>query len=143
MTSVGRRGRPRPPRRAAQWTSDAGAGYAPHGAGPEGSSPHGPTGLTEPVHCARSGAGPGTSRARDAVGGASLTSRTRAMSPASPLGSWWTDHLHLPGYDPIATAGPCRFDLRAAEQALGFCTQLLPASLSRWEAAIVLNLWGW
>jgi len=65
------------------------------------------------------------------------------MSPASPLGSWWTDHLQLPGYDPIATAGPCRFDLRAAEQALGFCTQLLPSSLSRWEAAIVLNLWGW
>ena len=65
------------------------------------------------------------------------------MSSAIPLGSWWTDHLQLPGYDPIATAGPSRFDLRAAEQALGFFTQLLPSPLSPWEAAIVLNLWGW
>ena len=65
------------------------------------------------------------------------------MSPANPLGSWWTDHLQLPGYDPIATAGPSRFDPRAAEQALDFFTQLLPSPLSRWEAAIVLNLWGW
>ena len=65
------------------------------------------------------------------------------MSPAPPLGSWWTDHLQLPGYDPIATAGPSRFDPRAAEQALGFFTQLLPSPLSPWEAAIVLNLWGW
>jgi hypothetical protein len=65
------------------------------------------------------------------------------MSPALPLGSWWTDHLQLPGYDPIATAGPSQFDPRAAEQALAFVTQLLPSPLSRWEAAIVLNLWGW
>jgi hypothetical protein len=65
------------------------------------------------------------------------------MSPAPPLGSWWTDHLQLPGYDPIATAGPSQFDPRAAEQALAFVTQLLPSPLSRWEAAIVLNLWGW
>ena len=42
------------------------------------------------------------------------------MLPATPLGSWWTDHLQLPGYDPIATAGPSRFDPRAAEQALDF-----------------------
>ena len=65
------------------------------------------------------------------------------MSRAPSLGSWWTDHLQLPGYDPIATAGPSRFDSRAAEQALGFFTQLLPSPLSRWEAAIILNLWGW
>jgi len=65
------------------------------------------------------------------------------MFPAPPLGPWWTDHLQLPGYDPIATAGPSRFDPRAAEQALGFFTQLLPSPLSRWETAIVLNLWGW
>jgi hypothetical protein len=65
------------------------------------------------------------------------------MSPASPLGSWWTDHLQLPGYDPVATAGPYRFDPCAAEQALGFFTQILPYSLSPWEEAIILNLWGW
>jgi hypothetical protein len=65
------------------------------------------------------------------------------MSPAPPLGSWWMDHLQLPGYDPIATAGPSRFDPRAAEQALGFFIQLLSSPLSRWEEAIILNLWGW
>ena len=65
------------------------------------------------------------------------------MSPAPSLGSYWTEHLQLPGYDPIATAGPTRFDPRAAEQALGFFTQILPDALSPWEAAIVLNLWGW
>jgi hypothetical protein len=65
------------------------------------------------------------------------------LARRNPLGSWWTDHLQLPGYDPIATAGSSRFDLRAAEQALGFFTQILPHSLSPWEEAIVLNLWGW
>lgn len=65
------------------------------------------------------------------------------MLPAIPIGSWWTDHLQLPGYDPIATAGPYRFDPRAAEQALDFFTQLLPSPLSSWETAIILNLWGW
>jgi hypothetical protein len=42
------------------------------------------------------------------------------------------DHLQLPGYDPIATAGPSRFDPRAAEQALGFFTQLLPLVVMKW-----------
>ena len=65
------------------------------------------------------------------------------MLPTSPLGSWWTAHLQLPGYDSIATAGACHFDLRAAEQALVFFTQTLPYPLSPWEEAIVLNLWGW
>ena len=65
------------------------------------------------------------------------------MPPSTSLGSWWTAHLQLHGYDPIATAGPCHFDIRAAEQALVFCTQTLHHSLSPWEEAIVLNLWGW
>ena len=65
------------------------------------------------------------------------------MPPFPSLGAWWTTHLHLPGYDPIATAGPCHFDLRAAEQALVVCTQTLHHPLSPWEEAIVLNLWGW
>ena len=63
--------------------------------------------------------------------------------PPSTLGSWLTAHLQLPGYDPIATAGPCHFDIRAAEQALAFCTQALHRPLSPWEEAIVLNFWGW
>jgi len=65
------------------------------------------------------------------------------MPPSPSLGSCWTEHLQLPGYDPIATAGPCRFDMRAAEQALVFCTQVLHHPLSSWAEAIVLNLWGW
>src|SRR5438445_13487853 len=65
------------------------------------------------------------------------------MPPFPSLGAWWTTHLQLPGYDPIATAGPCHFDLRAAEQALVVCTQTLSSPLSPWEEAIVLNLWGW
>lgn len=65
------------------------------------------------------------------------------MRPSTSLGSWWIAHLQLPGYDPIATAGACRFDIRAAEQALVFCTQALHLPLSPWEEAILLNLWGW
>jgi len=65
------------------------------------------------------------------------------MPPSTSLGAWWTTHLQLPGYDPIATAGLCHFDIRAAEQALVFCTQALHHPLSPWEEAIVLNLWGW
>jgi hypothetical protein len=65
------------------------------------------------------------------------------MPPFPSLGSWWTAHLQLPGYDSIATAGPCHFDLRAAEQALILYTQTLSYPLSPWEEAIVLNLWGW
>lgn len=65
------------------------------------------------------------------------------MPPAASLGSWWTEHLQLPGYDPIATAGTCRFDMRVAEQALVFVTQALHRPLSPWEEAIILNLWGW
>src|SRR4030095_3756429 len=76
-------------------------------------------------------------------GNASPTRRNTTMPPSISLGSWWTAHLQLPGYDPIATAGPCHFDIRAAEQALVFCTQALHHPLSPWEEAIVLNLWGW
>ena len=65
------------------------------------------------------------------------------MPPSTSLGSWWTEHLQLPGYDPIVTAGTCHFDMRAAEQALVLCTQVLHHPLSPWEEAIVLNLWGW
>ena len=65
------------------------------------------------------------------------------MPPSPSLGSWLTAHLQLPGYDPIATAGPCHFDIRVAEQALVFCTQTLHRSMSPWEEAIVLNFWGW
>src|SRR4029453_883623 len=98
---------------------------------------------SDPDHPSYRHACPRIHRTFDAVGHASLARRTIPMSPAPPLGSWWMDHLQLPGYDPIATAGPSRFDPRAAEQALGFFIQLLSSPLSRWEEAIILNLWGW
>ncbi|MBM3223902.1 MAG: hypothetical protein FJZ47_08890 [Candidatus Tectomicrobia bacterium] len=65
------------------------------------------------------------------------------MPPFTSLSSWWTAHLQLPDYDPIATAGAYRFDMRAAEQALAFCARVIGRTLSPWEEAIVLNLWGW
>jgi hypothetical protein len=65
------------------------------------------------------------------------------MPPSLTPGSWWAVHLQLPGYDPLATAGACHFDIRAAEQALVVCTQCLPTPLSPWEEALLLNLWGW
>ena len=65
------------------------------------------------------------------------------MPPALTLDPWWTAHLQLPGYDPIATAGTWHCDLRAAEQAQVFVTQALDRALSPWEQAIVCNLWGW
>ena len=64
------------------------------------------------------------------------------LSSLSP-GSWWADHLQLPGYNPLATAGRSHFDIWAAEQALAVCTQWLATPLSPWEEALLLNLWGW
>ncbi len=52
------------------------------------------------------------------------------MRPSLSPGPWWTAHLQLPGYDPIATAGACHFDIRAAEQALVVWTQWLSTPLS-------------
>ena len=65
------------------------------------------------------------------------------MRPSLSPGSWWADHLQLPGYDPLATAGRSRFDIWAAEQALAMCTQWLATPLTSWEEALLLNLWGW
>lgn len=65
------------------------------------------------------------------------------MPPSLSPGSWWDAHLQLPGYNPLATAGHSHFDIWAAEQALAMCTQWLATPLSPWEAALLLNLWGW
>jgi hypothetical protein len=65
------------------------------------------------------------------------------MPPSLSLGSWWAEHLQLPGYNPLATAGRSHFDIWAAEQALAVCTQWLATPLSPWEEALLLNLWGW
>ena len=59
----------------------------------------------------------------------------------------------IPGYDPIATAGNCWFDIEAAQKALDFFPECLthvkgdlagqPFELSLWEKAIVANIFGW
>lgn len=59
----------------------------------------------------------------------------------------------IPGYDPIATAGNCVFDERAAKLALDFFPECLrhvkggragaAFELEPWEAGIIANLFGW
>lgn len=60
---------------------------------------------------------------------------------------------HIPGYDPFATAGQCRFDPLSAQRAIDFFHECLtftagqwrgrPFLLQTWQAAIVANLFGW
>jgi len=59
----------------------------------------------------------------------------------------------IPGYDPVATAGECRFDEAAARLALDFFEECLrhvkgklrgqPFKLQPWQQAIVANIFGW
>ncbi len=59
----------------------------------------------------------------------------------------------IPGYDPVATAGDCWFDEKAAQDALDFFPKALthvkgslaktPFILEPWEKAIIANLFGW
>lgn len=59
----------------------------------------------------------------------------------------------IPGYDPVATAGPCHFDADAAQDAMDFFPECLkhvkgakggePFVLEPWQQAIVANLYGW
>lgn len=61
--------------------------------------------------------------------------------------------LLVPGYDSIATAGNCTFDVVAADQAIEFIETCLthvkgelggkPFLLEPWEKAIIGNLFGW
>lgn len=59
----------------------------------------------------------------------------------------------IPGYDPVATAGDCVFDEKAAQLAIDFFPECLkhvkgelagqPFILGPWEQAIIANLFGW
>lgn len=59
----------------------------------------------------------------------------------------------IPGYDPFATAGDCRLDEKAAQDAIDFFPECLrhvegemqgqPFHLQPWQRAIVGNLFGW
>src|SRR5262245_6130541 len=72
---------------------------------------------------------------------------TRAAS------SWDKRFSHIPGYDPVATAGGCIFDLDAASRAVEFFEEILtftigewmgrPFVLQPWQQAIVGNVFGW
>ncbi len=66
----------------------------------------------------------------------------------------WVQILRLiPGYDPIATAGDCVFDVKAADIAVEFFEECLHHSkgtkagelfkLEKWEKAVVGNTFGW
>jgi len=66
----------------------------------------------------------------------------------------WVDIIQaIPGYDPIATAGNCYFDVKAAEIAIDFFPDCLhhvkgdlagePFKITIWEKAFVANLFGW
>lgn len=75
------------------------------------------------------------------------------LSP-SRIPKRWKDLLRkIPGYDPIATAGECRFNPAEAQKAVDFFPEMLrhvegeiagqPFKLENWQAAIVANLFGW
>lgn len=59
----------------------------------------------------------------------------------------------IPGYDPFASAGECRFERKAAQKALEFFPAMLrhvegtmagqPFQLERWQQSIIANLFGW
>lgn len=61
--------------------------------------------------------------------------------------------MSIPGYDPIATAGNCHFDVKAATKAVDFFPECLchvkgalagkPFKLEKWQKAIIANLFGW
>jgi len=82
--------------------------------------------------------------------------RKRASRASQPgrLGRKWTDILgSLPNYDPIKTAGNCRFDQEAAQLAIDFFPECLvhakgskagqPFILELWQQGVVANLFGW
>jgi phage terminase large subunit-like protein len=66
---------------------------------------------------------------------------------------WETVLRLIPGYDPFATAGECRFDEEAADQVVGFFSDCLvhvkgewaghKIVLAPWQQAVVGNLFGW
>ncbi|HEY1065072.1 MAG TPA: terminase TerL endonuclease subunit, partial [Pirellulales bacterium] len=55
----------------------------------------------------------------------------------------------LPGYDPYADAGDCRFERDAAEKPLRFVRKYIkdakgrPLDLQPWQVALIANLFGW
>lgn len=68
-------------------------------------------------------------------------------------GAWKRLLRQIPGYDPIATAGPCLFHAALATRVLDFFGECLhfiegttggqPFLLQPWQRAILANLFGW
>lgn len=79
--------------------------------------------------------------------------RTRAGKRKGISAEWKKILCTIPGYDPIATAGNCVFDEKAAKLALDFfpeCLRHVKGSeagkqfeLRPWEKGIIANLFGW
>ena len=77
----------------------------------------------------------------------------RLVKPADLSAEWREILLRLPGYDSIACAADCRFDVDAAKLALDFFPECLrhvegeladkPFRLEPWERSILANLMGW
>ncbi len=81
-------------------------------------------------------------------------SKTPASKRKPVITKKWIDIIQgIPGYDPIATAGNCWFDVKAAQLALDFFPTCLrhvkgpkagqQFDLEKWQKSIVANLFGW
>lgn len=76
----------------------------------------------------------------------------RNRKPRIPK-KWESIIQSIPGYDPIATAGPCYFDVEAAQMATDFFPDCLrhvkgqlagqPFKLRKWQKSIIANMFGW
>ena len=76
----------------------------------------------------------------------------RKRKPRIPA-KWKKIIMSIPGYDPIATAGDCYFDVEAAEMAVEFFPECLchvkgklagqPFKLQKWQKGVIANLFGW
>ena len=72
---------------------------------------------------------------------------------ASPSLAWAKILCRIPGYDPIATAGDCRFDGAEAKRRLEFCKGYIthvkgefggkPFLPEPWERSLIANIFGW
>ena len=100
----------------------------------------------------RAASSPGDRKARGPTTG------RRSRSPAATTRRRRTPAIDnvldlIPGYDPIGSAGDCRFDAQAARRAVAFFAECLtftagewrgrPFDLRPWQQAIVGNLFGW
>lgn len=82
------------------------------------------------------------------------SSRSVKPKKSAPVKEAWESVLkQIPGYDPFATAGDCRLDVKKAKDACDFYPECLkfiegeradtPFELEKWQQAITGNIFGW